>query len=82
MQVKPLYISLMVINRYVKLFSIYNALHIFLNNIFIEKEKYHESQICRVVTILFQNIAFKLQEYYITVPKHDSRESSTEDNAK
>ena len=52
-QVKSLYISLMVINRSMKLFSIYNALHIFLNNIFLEKEKYYESQVCGTVTTLF-----------------------------
>ena len=42
MQSSPLYIPSLLNNRTVKLLTIYSTLHIYLCNIFVEKEKYHE----------------------------------------
>ena len=41
-QGSPLYTPSLLNNRTMKLLAIYSTLHIFLHNIFIEKEKYHE----------------------------------------
>ena len=61
MQGGLIYILPMLINRSMKLLTIYITLCIHLHNIFVRKEKYH-------VSILWDlcNIIFKLQEYYIT----------------
>ena len=54
------------VNRMMKLFVIYNILCISFCNIFVEKEKYKDQQLCGAIAKFFSNIIFKLQEYYIT----------------
>ena len=49
-QGSPLYILPLPNNRVMKLYIIYNILHISFHNIFIEKEKYNEQQLCRAIT--------------------------------
>ena len=45
-----------------KMCAIYSILHFSFHNIFIEKDKYNEQQLCSS----FSDIIFKLQKYYIT----------------
>ena len=65
-QGSPLYILPLPYNRVLKLYTIYNVLHISFCDIFIEKENIMSNNFVGLLLNSFSDIIFELQKYYVT----------------